>query len=159
MFCFIKHCNKFFILFLFFILIGCQLQEPTKKHGILFLKNRSDQLYVNKNNKNDVIKLIGNPHTKSISIEDDWIYIERILTKGSYHKLGRNVVKTNNVLILTFDKYGILNQKKFLTKNDLNKLKCTKEVTGNNLSKKSFVQSFLASVRAKMYSGRKKKKD
>ena len=38
----------------------------------------------------------------------DWIYIERVLTKGEFHKLGQNVLKENNVLVLTFDKYGIL---------------------------------------------------
>ena len=65
---------------LFFILIGCKLQEPSKNRGILFLENRANQLKVNYNNKNDVLKLIGNPHTTSISNEDSWIYIERVLT-------------------------------------------------------------------------------
>ena len=106
-------------------------------------------------NKNDVLKLIGNPHTKSISSDDDWIYIERVLTKGSFHKLGQNILKTNNVLVLTFDKYGILKEKNFLDKNDINRLEFSKKFTESNLSKKSFVQSFLSSVKAKMYRNRK----
>ena len=97
-------------------MINCQLQEPTKNHGILFLENRSKQLKVKVNNKNDVLKLIGNPHTKSISNEDSWIYIERVLTKGEYHKLGQNILKSNNVLVLSFNKYGILEKKTFLDK-------------------------------------------
>jgi len=137
------------------ILCGCQLQEPSKNHGILFLENRTKKLEVNKNNKNDVLKVIGQPHTKSISNEDNWIYIERVLTKGSYHKLGKNVLKTNNVLILTFDKFGILKSKNLLNKNDINKLKFSKKITDNNLSKQSFVQSFLNSVKSKMYQNRK----
>ena len=84
---FVKNHIKFFILFIFIFLLNCQLQEPVKNHGILFLENRSNQLKVNSNNKNDVLKLIGNPHTKSVSNEDSWIYIERVLTKGAYHKL------------------------------------------------------------------------
>ena len=107
------------------------------------------------NNKNDVLKLIGNPHTKSISNEDSWIYIERVLTKGSFHKLGQNIVKTNNILVLTFDKYGVLVQKDFLNKNDINKLEFSEKITENNLSKKSFVQNLLQSVRSKMYQNRK----
>ena len=150
-----NHINIFLV---FIILIGCQLQEPTKNHGILFLENRSKQLTINKDNQNDIIKLIGNPHTKSISDEDSWIYIERVLTKGSFHKLGRTVLKTNNVLILTFNKYGILQEKNFLNKEDLNKLRFAKKVTDSNLSKKSFVQSFLSSVKAKMYGNRGKSK-
>ena len=109
---------------------------------------------VNKSNKNDVIKIIGNPHTKSISNNDDWIYIERILTKGGYHKLGQNILKSNNVLVLTFDKYGVLNEKHFLSKKDINKIKFSKKVTENDLSKKSFVQSFLSSIKTKMYGKR-----
>tara|TARA_B100000963_G_scaffold318496_1_gene299670 strand:+ start:976 stop:1440 length:465 start_codon:yes stop_codon:yes gene_type:complete len=154
MFTFKNHVNKF-ILFTFIFLLNCQLQEPTKNHGILFLENRSNKLKVNVDNKNDVIKLIGNPHTKSVSNEDSWIYIERVLTKGGYHKLGQNVLKTNNVLVLTFDKYGILKEKDFLDKNDINKLKFTKKITESNLSKKSFVQNFLSSVKSKMYRNRK----
>ena len=139
---------------IFFILIGCQFQEPTKTHGILFLENRSNQLIVNKHNKNDVIKLIGSPHTKSFENNNDWIYIERILTKGSFHKLGQNVLKTNNVLVLSFNKYGILDKKNFLNQDDLNKLSFSKDITDNNLAKKSFIESFLSSIKAKMYSNR-----
>ena len=147
-----RYHNIFFIIsFISFILIGCQLQEPTKTHGILFLENRSNQLTVNKHNKNDVIKLIGLPHTKSIRNNNDWIYIERVLTKGSFHKLGQNVLKENNVLYLSFDKYGILNQKKFLSQNDLNKIAFSKDITDNDLAQKSFIEKFLSSIKSKMY--------
>ena len=139
---------------LFLILIGCQLQEPTKTHGILFLENRSNQLTVKKNNKNDVLKLIGSPHSRSFNNKDEWIYIERVLTKGSFHKLGQNVIKSNNVLVLSFNKYGILNSKNFLNQGDLNQLSFSKSITDNDLSKKSFVESFLSSIKSKMYSNR-----
>ena len=148
-----KNHNKL-LLILFFILIGCKLQEPTRSHGILFLENRSNQLVVKKDNKNDVIKLFGSPHSKSFNNDDEWIYIERVLTKGSFHKLGRNVIKSNNVLVLSFNKYGIINQKKFLDQSDLNKLSFSKDITANDLSKKSFVESFLSSIKSKMYSNR-----
>ena len=148
-----KNHNKL-LLILFFILIGCKLQEPTKSHGILFLENRSNQLVVKKDNKNDVIKLFGSPHSKSFNNDNEWIYIERVLTKGSFHKFGQNVIKSNNVLVLSFNKYGIINQKKFLDQSDLNKLSFSKDITDNDLSKKSFVESFLSSVKSKMYSNR-----
>jgi len=140
---------------LFITLVCCQLKEPVKNHGILFLENRSNQLKISQSNKNDVIKLIGNPHTISINNNNDWIYIERTLTKGSFHKLGQNVLKTNNVLVLNFDKYGILKNKVFLDKNEINKLNFSKKITENNLSKKSFMQSFLGSIKTKMYSNRR----
>ena len=151
---FVSKNHNTLLLMLFFILIVCKLQEPTKSHGILFLENRSNQLVVKKDNKNDVIKLFGSPHSKSFNNDDEWIYIERVLTKGSFHKLGQNVIKSNNVLVLSFNKYGIINQKKFLDQSDLNKLSFSKDITDNDLSKRSFVESFLSSIKSKMYSNR-----
>ncbi len=136
---------------LFFILIGCKLQEPSKNHGILFLKNRSDLLILNASNKNDVVKIIGQPHSKSVNDENEWMYFERILTKGDYHKLGQNVLKTNNVLVLNFDKYGILKKKNFLDKKNKRELSFSEKETQNELTKESFVKRFLNSVRSKMY--------
>ena len=148
-----NHFTKLFIT-LFIILTGCQLQEPTKNHGIVFLENRSNKLILNKSNKNDVIKIIGRPHSKSIDDENMWIYLERTLSKGKYHKLGRHELKTNNTLILIFDKYGILKNKDFYSKDDINKIKFSKKTTSNDLSKKSFVETFLQSVKKKMYGNR-----
>jgi len=147
----VQYHKIFLFLFTFIFLLSCQLQEPSKNHGIIFLKNRSDKLVIDSSNKNDVIKIIGQPHSKSINNENEWIYIERVLTKGEYHKLGQNILKTNNVLVLKFDKYGILKNKNFLDKNSKNKLKFSEKETTNEITQKSFVEKFLTSIREKMY--------
>ena len=144
------HFNKFLIIS-FFILLGCQLQESASNHGILFLENRTAELNIEQSNKNDVVKLLGQPHTKTYNEDDIWIYIERTLTKGKYHKLGSHKLKTNNTLVLYFDKYGILKTKDLYDLNDINKIKFSKKNTENSLSKRSFVESFLQSVKKKMY--------
>ena len=149
-----KYHSIVFLFIIFLILLGCQLQEPAKNHGILFLDNRSEKLTIKISNKNDVIKLLGQPHAKNFGEDDTWIYIERTLSKGKYHKLGRHELKTNNTLILNFDKYGILKTKDFYDKNDLNKIKFSKKTTDNDLSQKSFVETFLQSVKKKMYGSR-----
>ena len=142
----------FFILILSFIISnGCQLQEPRKSHGIAFLKNRSEELTLNNTNKNDVINIIGQPHSTGIDDENEWVYIERVLTKGAYHKFGQNILKENNILILNFNKYGVLTKKKFFDKNDKNYVKFSKSQTANDISKKSFIERFLSSLKAKMY--------
>ena len=153
MFIFLKKHIKLFNLL--FILAGCQLQEPSQNHGILFLENRSEKLSLNNTNQNDIVKILGQPHSKSFDDDDVWIYIERSLSKGKFHKLGRHSLKSNNVLVLFFDKYGVLSQKKFYNKEDLKKISFSDKITENELSKKSFVEKFLSSVREKMYSGRK----
>ena len=154
LFCFKNHFNRLFIV-LFIILAACQLQEPTKNHGIVFLENRSKQLIINKTNKNDVIKIIGQPHSKSINDDNIWIYLERTLSKGKYHKLGQHILKKNNTLVLKFDEFGILKSKKIYDKNNTNKIAFSKKETKNELSKRSFVESFLSSVKQKMYGNRK----
>ena len=140
----------------FLILIGCQFQEPSNNHGIVFLENRSNKLKLNESNLNDVINIIGQPHTKSINNDMEWIYIERVFTKGNYHKLGRNVLKSNNVLVLNFDRYGILKQKLLIDKENKNKVKFSKSITENQITQKSAVEKFLSSIKEKMYSNRKK---
>ena len=130
------------------------MQDPLKTHGIIYLENRSNELLVNKSNKNDVIKVIGKPQIVNKEEGESWVYIERILSKGKYHKLGKHVLKKNNVLVLNFDKYGVLKQKDFFTKEDMKKIKFSNKETENVLSQKSFVQKFLQSVKSKMYSNK-----
>ena len=150
-----KFHNNLLYLLVFIILISCKLQEPLKTHGIIFLENRSQKLVLNKSNKNDVIKIMGRPHIKEDEINQSWIYLERILSKGKYHKLGRHILKENNILVLNFDKYGVLKNKKFLKKEDLKKLEFSQKITENELTQKSFVQKFLQSIKQKMYSNQK----
>ena len=84
-----------------------------KTHGISYLEKREKLIIVKKSNKNDVINIFGQPSTKGMTNENLWIYIERTITRGKLLKLGRNLLQKNNVLVLEFDKYGILNKKDF----------------------------------------------
>ena len=131
------------------------LNEPKKSHGINFLDNREKVLILNQTNKNDVIKLIGQPHSKSLNDEYTWIYFERVITRGKLLKLGQNVLKTNNVLKLEFDKYGILKNKEILSKNDMKKVKYSKLETKNTVTQQGFINKFLSSVKQKMYGKQK----
>ena len=150
----IFYLKSIYILSFFILLLGCQLKEPQQNHGILFLENRSAKLQINTTNQNDVLKNIGQPHSKSINDDNEWIFIERTITKGEFHKLGKNILKESNILILKFDKYGILKEKMLLTKEDIKKLSFSDKETSNELSQKSFVQKFLSSLRDKMYKKR-----
>tara|TARA_X000000950_G_C13455732_1_gene473818 strand:- start:98 stop:562 length:465 start_codon:yes stop_codon:yes gene_type:complete len=148
---FFKYHNRVLFLILLLTLNNCQLKDPDKTHGINFLNNRANQLVINKSNKNDVIKILGNPHSKSISNENEWIYIERVLTKGKLYKMGQNILKENNVLVINFNKYGLISKKNLLNKDDLKKIKFSKKITQTELSKKSFTERFLTSIKEKMY--------
>jgi outer membrane protein assembly factor BamE (lipoprotein component of BamABCDE complex) len=151
----LKDHLKILLLLILVILVNCQFQEPLKTHGIIYLENRSQKLTVNKSNKNDVISVMGKPHITENEKNDNWIYVERVLSKGKYHKLGKHVLKESNILIITFDKYGVITNKKFLKKDEINKIAFSKDVTENKMSQKSFVQKFLQSVQQKMYGNKK----
>ena len=131
------------------------MREPKKSHGINFLENRGKSLVLNKSNKNDVIKILGKPHITSISSDDTWIYVERLITRGKLIKLGQNVLKTNNVLKLDFNTYGVLVSKKTINKEDMKKVKYDSSQTSNSVKEKSFVNGFLSSLKQKMYGKRK----
>ena len=150
-----KHYRKLYIIFFLFLLNNCQLKEPIKPHGINFLENREKLLTIGKTNQNDVIKLIGNPHSTSLANKNTWIYFERTISKGKLIKLGRNVLLKNNVLELKFDKFGILANKKIYNKKSMNKIAYSDDVTENNITQKSFVGKFLSSMKQKMYGRRK----
>lgn len=156
-FIFRKHIKNIYIIFFLILLNNCQLKEPNKSHGINFLENREKTLLIGKTNKNDVIKLIGNPHSKSIKNDDIWIYFERTITRGKLVKFGQNVLKKNNILELQFNKYGVLASKKIYDKKNMNKVSYTNKETKNNVSQQSFVGKFLSSVRQKMYTRRGQK--
>ena len=137
------------VIILFFI-TACQQKEVTKTHGIAYLEKREKLIVVNKSNKNDTINVLGQPSTKGMTDDNLWIYIERTITKGSLFKLGRNYLKKNNVLVLEFDKYGILTKKEFYNKKKMKKISFAKDVTENEIRKENFIEGFLSSVRQKM---------
>ena len=148
--------KNIFLPFIFIIFLsGCQKTEIVKTHGIAYLEMREKLIIINESNKNDVIGILGQPSTKGMTDNNLWIYIERTNTRSSLFKLGKNYNKKNNVLILEFDKYGILSSKEFLDKEKMNKLTFAKDITENEIMKENFIYSFLSSVRQKMINKRK----
>ena len=138
-----------------FFIIGCKQNQVIRTHGIAYLDKREKLIIVNQSNKNDVINIFGQPSTKGIVDDNLWIYIETTQTRGKLLKFGQNILKKNNVLVLEFDKYGILQEKKYYNKDQMKKVSFAKDITENELRKENFIYSFLSSVRQKMLTKRK----
>ena len=143
------------LLFVLFITYSCNQNKVIKSHGISYLNKREKLIIVKQSNKNDTIEVLGQPSTKGVVDDNVWIYIERTRTKGKLLKLGRTYLAKNNVLVLEFDKYGILARKEFYNIDDMQKIKFAKDITENEIRKENFIESFLSSVRQKMLSKRK----
>ena len=142
--------NIFFLLAYLIFFTGCQRQELIKTHGIAYLDKREKLIVVSKSNKNDIIEILGHPATKGMTDDNLWIYIERTKARGTLLTLGRSYLKKNNVLILEFNKYGVLNKKEFYDKENMKKINFAKAITENDVRKENFIYSFLSSIRQKM---------
>ena len=142
--------NKLYIFFLFLILSNCSLKPVINHHGIPNLDKKQNLVSVNKSNKNDIVKILGNPSTRSKFDNDLWIYIERQQTQSKLKNLGRMKIIKNNVLVLEINKYGILEKKIFYDINDLQNLKIAEATTETGFKKNSFIYNFMSSMRQKI---------
>ena len=138
-----------------FFLTACQRHNIVNTHCIAYLDKRQKLVIIEESNKNDVIKIFGQPATKGMTDDNVWIYIERTQTREKILKLGRNYLSKNNVLVLEFNKLGIVIKKDFFDKDDMENVKFAKNITENELKKENFIYSFLSSIRTKMESKKK----
>ena len=139
----------YFIIILLFI-SNCSLNKEIKSHGVNLLEKKQKKLFLKTTNKNDIIKILGPPSTKSSFDNDIWIYIERKTTTDNFYKLAKEKIIVNNVLVLEIDNFGLLVNKDFYNKDKMNDLDFSKDETKSIVSKKSFVYEFLSSMRQKL---------
>ena len=139
-----------YIIFLSLIVTNCSFNQVVDHHGVPFLEKKQASLIVNKTNKNDIKKILGNPSTKSKFDNDVWIYIERKQTQSELKKFGRLKILKNDVLVLEIDNYGILKKKEFYNQNDMQNIKIVKATTEAGFKRNSFIYDFMSSMRQKI---------
>ena len=150
--------HKIVIIVILLLLSNCQRNPVINTHGVPFLDIKQKNLIIKKTNKNDVKKILGHPSTVAIVDNSIWIYIERTITRGKLLKFGQNITYKNNVLALEFNEYGILTKKDFYNKSQINKINFIKDTTETITREKSFVYSFLSSLRQKINKPMERKK-
>ena len=134
----------------FIFILSCSFNKVVKHHGVHFLEKKHEKLVLNSSNKNDVLKLLGEPSTKSTFDNDVWIYIERKVSTGKIYYLGKEKLIVNNVLVLELNNMGLVASKKLYKKDDMNKLTFAENSTDPKYRKRSFVYDFLSSMRQKI---------
>jgi outer membrane protein assembly factor BamE (lipoprotein component of BamABCDE complex) len=139
-----------YIIFLLLIVANCSLKKVVKHHGVASLDKKQMSLLINKSNKNDIKKILGNPSTISKFDNDIWIYIERKQTQSQLKNLGKMKIYKNDVLVLEIDDYGILKKKNFYDISDMEKIKVAENTTMTNMQKNSFIYNFMSSMRQKI---------
>ena len=139
-----------YIIFLSLIVSNCSFKKVVNHHGVPFLEKKQKLLVVNTTNKNDILKILGNPSTTSKFDNDVWIYIERKQTQSKLKNLGRMKIYKNDVLVLEVDDYGILKKKEFFNKDDMQNIKVVEATTEAGFKRNSFVYDFMSSMRQKI---------
>ena len=139
-----------YIILISFIVSNCSFKPVVKHHGVPSLEKKQLSIKVNESNKNDIRKILGIPSTTSKFDNDIWIYIERRQTQSKLKNLGKMKIIKNDVLVLEIDNYGILKNKKFYNKNDMQNLKFVEGSTETGVKKQTFVYDFLSSMRQKI---------
>ena len=134
----------------FIFILSCSFNKVVKHHGVHFLEKKHEKLVLNSSNKNDVLKLLGEPSTKSTFDNDVWIYIERKVSTGKIYYLGKEKLIVNNVLVLELNNMGLVASKKLYKRDDMNKLTFAENATDPKYRKRSFVYDFLSSMRQKI---------
>ena len=142
--------NKIYFIIIFLCIANCSFNKAIKHHGVNFLEKKQEKLILKTTNKNDIVKILGPPSTKSTFDNDVWIFIERKTTTKKLFKLARKKILVNNVLVLEIDSYGLLVKKEFYNMEKMNDLDFSKRETENVYSKKSFVYDFMSSMRQKL---------
>ena len=143
--------RKLFIFIIISLFItACNLKKVEKHHGVRFLNIKQEKLKINSSNKNDILKILGSPSTKSTFDNDLWIYIERKTNNTSLTKFGSERIMINNVLLLEINSMGLLKKKEFLDLTNMQEINFAENTTENQYKKSTFLYDFLSSLRQKI---------
>ena len=135
---------------LFIFIINCTGNKVSNYHGPKSLASKYENIYVNKTNKNDLLKIIGPPSTISDFDKNKWFYFERLKTNQSLFKLGTQKIIENNVLIVKLNNFGILEEKKILNLDTMNDLNYFKKTTSKEFKSDNLMYSVFSSLREKI---------
>ena len=134
---------KLFIFISLYILTSCGL-KVTDNHGFVHDTNVNlNDFLVGKSTKEDILNILGTPSTKStFDGEKSWFYVSSEFKKFVFLD-GENT--DQKILIFSFDN-NVLEEKKLLSKNDINDIDYEKTVTDSSGKKLSWLKQFFTNL-------------
>ena len=134
---------KLFIFISLYILTSCGL-KVTDNHGFVHDTNVNlNDFLVGKSTKEDILNILGTPSTKStFDGEKSWFYVSSEFKKFVFLD-GENT--DQKILIFSFDN-NVLEEKKLLSKNDINDIEYEKTVTDSSGKKLSWLKQFFTNL-------------
>ena len=150
--------KTYLLIFLFLFTLNCTINKVSNLHGYRSIEDKYEKIILTKSNKNDLRKIIGPPSSIS-KFDDIWFYIERKKTNQSLYKLGKKKISSNNVLIVEFNKLGLVENKSLLNLNDMNDLRIAEKKTEKKFSQDNYVYNLLSTLREKINAPTRRKKE
>ena len=141
---------KFILAFILILIANCSGNKVSNYHGTKSLQSKYDKIQEKTTNKNDIVKLIGPPSTISDFDKNKWFYFERLKSNQSIFKLGSQKIKKNNILIVKFDKNGLLKNKQILNLDNMNDLKYFNKETQKEFKNNNVIYNVFSSLREKI---------
>ena len=141
---------KIILIFIFLLTLSCGNNKVVKSHGFFALEEKSNKIELLKSNKNDVIEIIGKPSTISLFNDNTWYFIQRETVNQSVFKLGKSKIIKNNILLVSFNDYGVVNFKKLYNIDDMNMIKIDKNETVKDFETRSKIGKVLKSLEQKI---------
>ena len=133
----------------FLFTLNCSINKVSNQHGFRLIETKYEKIQLNKSNKNDIRQLIGPPSSKS-DFDDIWFYIERKKTNQTLMKLGKKKISKNNIILIEFNKMGLVSDKKLLNLNNMNDLKFAENKTKKRFSQDNLLYGILSTFREKI---------
>ncbi len=144
-------CIKLYIICL--ILTNCSsFKQPNEVHGIKNIILKSQVLQQNVSNKNDVLKLIGYQPLIDPFDNNLWSYFEIVIEKN---KLGKKEFKKNNILIIKFNKKGIIAKVETYNLTNMQNIKFSEKQTKSLALDDSIITKILNSSRKRLQRAKK----
>ena len=135
------------ILIIFYLVTTCSYKKVNELHGTANLNSKAEILKENLHNKNDVVNFLGFSSLQEFNEIDTWYYFELRETRNL---LGKKIVLKNDVLILNFDRKGILSKKTLLDKNIMKSINIDEDETVSKGIDSSLIKNILSSTRKRM---------
>ena len=142
---------KYLIISIIILFINnCSINKVVKHHGVHQLEIKQKNVKTEIDNINDIKNKLGPPSSKNGFDDNIWIYLERKTTVSNLKTFGKKDLLVNNILILEFDKRGILKKKNFLNKDDMKEIKFSDKESDVVSTKENFINTVLQTLRKKI---------
>jgi len=143
--------NIFLKIFIIFVLstinYSCSIKKVDNVHGVINLAKKAKDLNKGINNKNDVRKVLGPPPLRDPNDLNIWIYIE---VRDTKNLLGSKKINVNDTFIIKFDSKGIIEEKIFLDKKQMQDIAFSDKETISKGIDSSLIKNVLSSTRKRL---------